>query len=227
MAFAFWVLENLRPDALCVDAGAHTGEWLAYFKDAAPAGRHLAFEPLPHLVAKLRSEYPTYRIGEAALAADDGWAEFLHIRNDPAWSGLRLQERYFAEPDVERIKVRTVPLDRVSLDRLDLFKIDVEGAELEVLRGAEATLRRFRPTVFFEHARIHFANYGDTTSALFDLLARVGLQVFSLEQRRLLDDGGLQQAVAAAAARDYDFPSETNFIAAPIDRLRQLELVRT
>jgi hypothetical protein len=88
-------------------------------------------------------------------------------------------------------------------------------------------LRRFRPTVFFEHARIHFANYGDTTSALFELLARVGLQVFSLEQRRLLDDGGLQQAVAAAAARDYDFPSETNFIAAPIDRLRQLELVRT
>jgi FkbM family methyltransferase len=225
MAFAFWVLENLPAEAVCVDAGAHTGEWLAYFKEAAPLGQHVAFEPLPHLVAKLRAEYPTYRVGEAALAAQDGWAEFLHIRNDPAWSGLRLQERYFAEPDVERIKVRTVPLDRVSMSRLDLLKIDVEGAELEVLRGAEATLHRFKPTVFFEHARIHFTNYGDTTSELYALLAGAGLEVFSLEQRRVLGGGDLQRAVVEAAARDYDFPSETNFIAAPIDELRRLELV--
>jgi hypothetical protein len=36
------------------------------------------------------------------------------------------------------------------LDRLDFMKIDVEGFELEVLRGAEGLLKRFQPTVLLE-----------------------------------------------------------------------------
>ncbi len=36
-------------------------------------------------------------------------------------------------------------VDRQNLSRVDFIKIDIEGAELQALRGAEKTLRRFRP----------------------------------------------------------------------------------
>jgi FkbM family methyltransferase len=37
-----------------------------------------------------------------------------------------------------------------GLERLDLIKVDVEGAELPLLRGAEATLRRYHPWIIAE-----------------------------------------------------------------------------
>ncbi|HXX63559.1 MAG TPA: FkbM family methyltransferase, partial [Bacteroidota bacterium] len=46
-------------------------------------------------------------------------------------------------------QVRTKSIDALvhecALDRVNLIKMDIEGAELPALRGAEATLRRFRP----------------------------------------------------------------------------------
>lgn len=46
--------------------------------------------------------------------------------------------------------VEVVPLDAVPLRGLNLLKIDVESMELELLAGAEQTLRRFRPAVYVE-----------------------------------------------------------------------------
>jgi FkbM family methyltransferase len=42
-------------------------------------------------------------------------------------------------------RVETVRVDDLGLERLDFLKLDVEGAELAALQGAEETLRRFRP----------------------------------------------------------------------------------
>ena len=49
----------------------------------------------------------------------------------------------------EKIKVPSMRLDtfarRYSIDRLDLIRIDVEGAELKVLRGCKNTIKKFNP----------------------------------------------------------------------------------
>lgn len=43
----------------------------------------------------------------------------------------------------------------------DIITMDVEGAELEVLKGAEATLRNYRPVVFISvHPEFMFAGFG-------------------------------------------------------------------
>jgi FkbM family methyltransferase len=44
-------------------------------------------------------------------------------------------------------------LDPVELNRLDLIKIDVEGMELEVLRGAAALVGRYLPLLYVENDR--------------------------------------------------------------------------
>ena len=60
-----------------------------------------------------------------------------------------------------------------------LIKIDVEGAELGVLRGGERVLSRTRPVLIFEHVRETAALYGTTSDAVWDLLHRLGYRIFS------------------------------------------------
>jgi len=50
-------------------------------------------------------------------------------------------------------QVAVHPLDCWELDQCQFIKIDVEGMELDVLRGAEATIRRCRPVLYVEDDR--------------------------------------------------------------------------
>jgi hypothetical protein len=45
---------------------------------------------------------------------------------------------------------KIIRLDDFTISRLDFMKIDVEGFELEVLHGAAAALRQYRPVIVFE-----------------------------------------------------------------------------
>jgi hypothetical protein len=54
----------------------------------------------------------------------------------------------------DRVTVRGMPLDVIvkthNLQRVDLVKIDVEGAELQVLRGMKEIMARYRPKIITE-----------------------------------------------------------------------------
>jgi hypothetical protein len=57
------------------------------------------------------------------------------------------------------------------MSRVDVLKIDVEGAELEVLRGAKDTLTRHRPVLIIELEEELLATMGTSSSEVHDLLA--------------------------------------------------------
>jgi hypothetical protein len=65
-----------------------------------------------------------------------------------------LRAQYKRRPFTRQFSVSIRPLDEARreehLPPPDLMKIDVEGYELEVLRGAAATLRECRPALFVE-----------------------------------------------------------------------------
>jgi len=68
------------------------------------------------------------------------------------------------------------PLDSYNLSRCDFLKIDVEGAELDVLIGAESTLRRCRPVVILEVGKTPPERFGHATDAPLTFLKRLGMQ---------------------------------------------------
>jgi FkbM family methyltransferase len=171
----------LRPDSNCVDAGCFHGDMLRRMIERAPRGRHYAFEPLPLLAADLRRRFPRVKVIEAALGDAAGRAEYLHVVNMPAYSGLR-RRPYPETPDIRTIEVRTTRLDDVlpADDRVDLLKVDVEGGEGPLFRGAERTLKTWRPHVIFEHGRDAARVYDFTPAMVFDQLASCGLCISGL-----------------------------------------------
>ena len=177
---------TLEAQSNCIDVGAHRGSFLRLFLEFAPAGRHYAFEPIPALAIKLRQEFPRIEVYNCALSNRDGQATFQYVPELPGWSGLRPQP-YPVKVNPQAIQVTLRPLDSVIPEDMTItfIKIDVEGAELEVLQGAQGLLRRCQPVVYFECGKIHHDQYQTTPEQVFDLFASCGMGVFLLDQTPL------------------------------------------
>jgi hypothetical protein len=68
--------------------------------------------------------------------------------------------------------VRVVTVDSFNLDACHFIKFDIEGMEIEALRGAAATIARSRPVLYVENDR-------ESRSAdLIDLLQRYGYRLY-------------------------------------------------
>jgi FkbM family methyltransferase len=173
----------LRADSNAIDVGANIGAVLKPITRIAPHGRHIAYEPIPELQERLATEFPDVDVRCAALSDVAETTEFSHVLDAPAYSGLRQRELPPGMGEVRRIPVRTERLDDVLQDDYvpTLIKIDVEGAELNVLRGALRTLERHRPYVLFEHGVGGADVYGATPTELFDLMSDARLRIFDME----------------------------------------------
>jgi FkbM family methyltransferase len=139
---------TVRPGQVVYDIGANVGFYtLLASVLVGPTGRVLAFEPLPRNVAYLRTHVELNHchnttVVTAAVSDTMGTARFdgsgdgsmAHLATDGA------------------IAVETVTLDNVVFAQGEppphVIKIDVEGAEMAVLRGGQQTIETYRPTIF-------------------------------------------------------------------------------
>lgn len=176
---------SLRDDSNCVDVGCHRGDVLREMIRLAPRGRHIAFEPVPASHAALAASFPGVDVRRAAASDADGEAEFVVVPDLPSHSGLR-ERSLPGDLRTQRMRVRTERLDAaLPEDYVPHFvKIDVEGAELQVLRGAVETLRRHRPVVWFEHGWGASDRYGTRPADVHRLLVgELGMRIFDADGR--------------------------------------------
>jgi FkbM family methyltransferase len=174
---------SLKPDSNCLDVGAHHGWFLNHFRRLAPAGHHIAYEPLPDQCQALVRQFPEMDIRQRALSSEEGVSQFVHVRDAPAYSGLK-ERPYPKQMATELITVRTERLDdHVPEGWLpDFVKIDVEGAEALVIEGGLQVLRRAKPVVAFEHGCGGGEQFGASDDDMFNLLCHdVGLRLFDMD----------------------------------------------
>jgi FkbM family methyltransferase len=163
----------LRPGHVVLDVGSHVGLHLEQFLDlVGPSGRAVAFEPIPALADALASKYrdrSNVDIRNMALADKPGRSAFLVLHKALGMSGFK-QRAGSGDQGAEKITVEIDTLDRQASDlrRLDYIKIDIEGAEIDCLRGARQTVNRFRPLISVEYGMPTYSLFGNTSMTLFE-----------------------------------------------------------
>jgi FkbM family methyltransferase len=165
----------LAYNSTCIDIGCHKGSILRAMLKFAPGGRFFAFEPIPGLYKTLLNEFEdreSVRLYNIALSDRKETVDFNYVISNPGYSGI-LKRRYDRphEQDIT-IVVQTDLLDNIipCSEKIDFIKIDVEGAELKVLRGAKKVINASRPIVVFEHGVGGADVYGVRPEHLYDFL---------------------------------------------------------
>ncbi|UGY91213.1 FkbM family methyltransferase [Streptomyces gobiensis] len=136
------------PGGTAVDIGGWYGPWTRRL--ARRADRVVTVEPVPHLAQLLRATTPPNVEVHHAAAGDHAGTATLWLppdgRGDRGVSSLVRRDGVHGTP----LEVPSLTLDSLGLTDVTLLKIDVDGSELAVLHGAEATIRRCRPALFIE-----------------------------------------------------------------------------
>lgn len=177
------IRKHLKKDANCVDVGANLGHILMEIVDAAPQGKHFAFEPIPGLYESLKKRFSkNTTVFNCALSSEKGSTTFNFYPDRPAVSGFRERNNQIGqEPILLNVEVEKLD-DLIPEDlKIDLIKIDVEGAELGVLQGAKKILKKNKPLVLFEFGLGGADVYGTKPEDIFELFSECGLGISTIE----------------------------------------------
>jgi hypothetical protein len=93
---------TLSADAHCIDVGAHQGNLLRHMMELAPAGRHLAYEPLPELAAELEAQFPKAEVRTTRRTAASGAAPSQPMR-------LRTRSASWSSVSTTRCRTASIP----------------------------------------------------------------------------------------------------------------------
>lgn len=206
-------------DGVVLDVGAHAGQYAKIFSRLASRGQVYAFEPGSYARSILRVALYLNRCRNVAilplgLGAREGTEVLTLPVKRPGSYGFGLAH-FGAETrwqTVEREAVAITTLDRVvellELPRLDFIKADIEGWELQLVRGGLRAIRRFRPVMLLELNAEALARAGDD-------LARAYAEIADLGYRPALCDaaGALTPVTAPRNGDIWWLPTERPLLA--------------
>lgn len=207
----------MKPDSGSIDIGCHKGEVLDELIKAAPNGNHYGFEPIPALYRTLQSKYKgqsKVSILPYALSNSSGQTSFNWVKNAPAYSGLEKRSYDVKDPDIESIDVELARLDDIGKDfaPISLIKIDVEGGEMNVLKGAKHFIEKHQPVVIFEFGLGAADHYNVTPEMIHGYFHDLRYGIYTLK-------GFLDKASALTLevlGKTFKDNSEYYFAAAPV-----------
>jgi FkbM family methyltransferase len=177
---------------IALDVGADIGYYTLQLSSLVGSnGQVVAFEPIPKARERLEHNIATNQrtnivVSELALGNQDGT---VYLEDPFKKSRLNLNKTAAGEHDI-KVTIRRMDdlVSEMNLPAVDLVKIDVEGAEHEVLRGMEQTLKRFRPVLVVEVHHQFLLQFGSTAASFLEWLAGLGYEISSVEPEAVTDN---------------------------------------
>lgn len=179
----------LRPDMVFVDVGANLGEYTLFAAKRLVRGKVLSFEPLPSMRRALEQNialngYENIRVYPFGLSSARG-TMVIHEFED-------VHEGLATFYPGDRVGGRTVSASLEKLDdvilagafeRVDFVKIDIEGGELNALRGTMQVIDRFRPAFMVEMNALTYQAAGYTVGDVVDFFTKVNYRPYGIQKQ--------------------------------------------
>ena len=173
----------LEEDSSFIDVGCYRGNFLVEANKFAPSGAHIGFEPIPEIYTKvIKTLGGVNDIWQLGLSDERGETTFNYVKSNPLYSGIK-KRNYPGKESIEELVIKVDTLDHQLFQspRVDLIKIDVEGAELNVLKGGINTITKFNPVIVFEYEQGASDVYGVTPAEIWSFFDKVKYSIYTLK----------------------------------------------
>jgi FkbM family methyltransferase len=181
------VMDLLVQDAASIlDIGANIGWYSVRLARRNAQARVYAFEPMPTSHAYLQRNIAANAVGQQVTAFNhalsDSSGSFELFMSPAAGTNASLKNVSGAE-DAKAVLCLSMTLDQWASNHgvaPDFIKCDVEGAELLVFKGGQATLAAHLPVVFTELLRKWSKPFGYHPNDVIALFAKLGYGCFAI-----------------------------------------------
>jgi FkbM family methyltransferase len=195
----------LKPGDILIDIGANFGLHTLYAaKLLKNQGHVFAFEPVASNLNLLEKHIALNDLNGSVTvvpkAVSNSQEKFtsFYLSSEEMTVTASLNQ---TEENLLKIEVENTRLDDYweSIDLpIKLIKVDVEGAELEVLRGAEKVLKKWHPILVIEVHGFALPDFGSTIQDLTHFLMNLGYQETKLETDQFYRDDYFQAVYTIA-----------------------------
>lgn len=178
-----------------IDVGANVGQTLLDFCAAGAAGRYIGFEPNPNSFMSLctlawENQFKSCLILPVGLSDGLSVLNLYSAVGATTDSGASVVAALRGTRELTHSPILCCRFDDLRHDlkiaSIGLIKIDVEGAELPVLRGMEKTLRESRPPVLCEFLyadeRADIVQYEKNMASIKRFLEQLEYTVFRIQK---------------------------------------------
>lgn len=179
----------LKKDMVFVDIGANQGEYTLFAAKRLTSGHVLSFEPLPSM-RKMLMENISLNNFKNILLFEFGLSTEAKLFTIHEFEGNHegLATLYPGDKKVKSsLTIVTKALDNVfystGLQRLDFIKVDIEGGELNALKGARKTIELFKPWILVEINAQTYQAAGYTINDILEFFQLINYQPFEIKKR--------------------------------------------
>jgi FkbM family methyltransferase len=173
-------MTHVRHRQGALDIGAHVGLWSLYLADHFT--RLHAFEPVPDHVKCYRKNMAYYldaakphvTLHQVALGSEEGKAKMATTPDNTGNARIAGYARMAGEGD---LAVDVERLDDYVFEAVNFVKVDVEGFELEVIKGGAKLIQAQKPVLVIEQKPGMGQKYGFGERAAVDLVLSWGAKV--------------------------------------------------
>lgn len=234
-----FVQKFLKPKMVFFDIGANQGFYtLLAAKKVGSQGKVFAFEPVPREFKNLKwnifiNGHQNVKAEAQALGCQEGFTDiFSCLDGKGSYSSL--------QPPSEKVKARrkVIKVPITSLDKyvqqnnilsIDLIKIDVEGGELDVLKGGINVLSNLRPVLMCEVSDKRTEQWGYSASEICDFIKKYKYRWFKFAfddslcppERRRRE----KKRIYSLCPLDNEAIFDENLLAIPEEKIKSFSII--
>lgn len=190
---SFFTMSLLREGDTMIDAGANLGYFsLVGAKSVGSKGKVHAFEPVANNFKLLEAHLKMNSLQAQVAANPVGlWDETATLEFGQPLKTEHNHGSFAIEANEDltnKVTCEVTTLDsyaeKVQLPGLRLMKMDIEGAELNAIKGGLKTLEKFRPFIIAEMCRGTSARFGHEPEDIWQQLKPLGYKMWAIRSHR-------------------------------------------
>lgn len=142
------IITNFK-NPIVFDIGANIGDWSSAVIEVSPEAEITIFEPNPNLYINLNKRFnlnSNVNLEKLALNHKEDVISFYLNDSLDAHGNNSIYNHYYLEPSSQKVEVKCISLDKYCVENnianINFIKADIEGAEINLLRGASRMLQQ-------------------------------------------------------------------------------------